>query len=298
LTTYSGKIGLEDLYYSILTADTAAALTYSAPVKIVDDIQEAKITVDQTEIKSYGDNHLVETKTVINSIEVELTLRQMSLALQKILLGMDSASGIYTDASDDSPPEVALGFKQTKASGAAQYLWLCKGKFQVPNDETKGTGEKPEFQGVTLKGTFQPRTHDKAWRLRADEEDPSWIAAIGTNWFTADTLTGDTIAALTITCSPADEATGVTLASNITWTFNNAITVGDITAANFALIDDEGNPVAGTLTYDAAHEVVTLDPTSALTTSKKYVGFASGNVTDVYGQVIAAGNTWSQFTTE
>jgi len=292
------KLGLKGLCYAPLTADTASTLTYGAVVALTDAIQGAKISVNGNDIYSYADDHMVDTDFVFDSCEVELNLRDLPLETQGIWMGQTVAAGVLTAKSTDSPIELALGFYRTKSDGKKQYFWFTKGKASAPSIDAKTRDNKPDYQYDTIKLTFMPRTHDDTWMQWADEDGSGYVAATGTNWFTVDQLTGDSVSALTLTPVPADHATGVLLASNLTWTYNNAIDITDVTAFNFGLIDDEGDVVAGALTYDTDHKVITFNPTDPLITSKAYDAYAMGDVTDVYGQVLAAGNTWTKFTTE
>lgn len=89
------------------------------------------------------------------------------------------------------------------------------------------------------------------------------------------------IAALTMTVVPADDATAVQTSANITLTFNNKIVHCSATLASAA-----GVKVEGTSTFDAAGKVLTLDPTTNLAASTTYVLVITG-IMDVYGQTLA-----------
>lgn len=88
---------------------------------------------------------------------------------------------------------------------------------------------------------------------------------------------------------PANNATNVTLTSNITLTFNNAISSHNI----FLVNDTDDTNVAASITLDATKKIITIDPTSSFTASKKYAVVIAG-VKDIYGQSLA--NSISYFT--
>lgn len=293
----SVKIGLKDLYYAPLTTDTSAAISYSTPVSLANNLIEAKLTVNVNEIQLFADDHMTDTDSIFDSCELELTLRDLTLETQAALLGHTYSGGILSAASTDTAAYVAIGFYQTKANNKKQWIWLTKGKFSIPSLEAKTKGSKPEYQTVTLKGTFLPRDYDSKWKLVADEESASYVSSVGTDWFTVATLQGSGISALTITCSPLDAATGVAVDANVTWTYNNAIDVSYVTEDYFTLTEADGTAIAGAYSIDAAHKVVTFNPTSNLDASTVYLAFASGAVKDIYGQSLAAGNTVTNFTT-
>lgn len=81
---------------------------------------------------------------------------------------------------------------------------------------------------------------------------------------------------------PDDEATAVTVDSNIILTFNNKITRESIIVTS-AL----GTIVAGTKTWDATGKILTFNPTENLTAATTYI-VTIGGVVDVYGQTLSA----------
>lgn len=92
-----------------------------------------------------------------------------------------------------------------------------------------------------------------------------------------------------LSISPLNGATNVTLSSNITLTFNNAISSHSI----FVVNDTDDTNVAASISLDATGKILTIDPTSNLTASKKYAVVIAG-VKDIYDQSLA--NTISYFT--
>jgi hypothetical protein len=94
----------------------------------------------------------------------------------------------------------------------------------------------------------------------------------------------------TVTVSPLDSATEVAVTANIVWTFNEAIDPNTVTDANFMLIKaSDGSQIAGSLTYNSTHTVVTFDPTASLTGSAAaYMAIANTNITDTAGNHLAA----------
>jgi len=93
--------------------------------------------------------------------------------------------------------------------------------------------------------------------------------------------------------SPADLAVDVAIASNVTATFNEAMTSGTIIAANFTLMQ-AGTPVAGAVSY--LGNVATFNPDSNLAYSTIYTATVKTDVTDVAGNHLAANKVWT-FTT-
>ena len=88
---------------------------------------------------------------------------------------------------------------------------------------------------------------------------------------------------------PADAATGVAVASNIVFTFNNKINTEEIVVMSAA-----GAIVSGSRAWDADGKVLTFDPTTNLSGATTYLVAIAG-VEDIYGQTLA--NTVKKFTT-
>jgi len=87
--------------------------------------------------------------------------------------------------------------------------------------------------------------------------------------------------AVTMTSSPLDDASGVSVSANIVLTFNNKILHESIVVATAA-----GVIKAVDKAWDSAGKVLTLDPTTNLTGGTVYLVSVTG-VVDIYGQVLA-----------
>jgi hypothetical protein len=82
--------------------------------------------------------------------------------------------------------------------------------------------------------------------------------------------------------TPAAGATGIALASNITATFSEAMTPATVTTATVLLTAaGSATPVAATVTYAAASNSVTLDPSADLTGSVVYTVTIKGGTAGV-----------------
>lgn len=288
------QVGLNSLYYAILTSDAVSGVTYNNPVAIAGAIN-AKISPKSNTETLYCDDGPDETVTSLGEIDVEFEAKDLDLNTQAAILGHSVTGGVLTKKSTDTAPYVALGFKSKKSNGSYRYVWLYKGKFALQEQDFQTQEDKPKFQTPKIKGTFIKRTYDDAWQKLGDEDHPDWSATTGTNWFTA--VDGVAPGALTVSIVPADGASGVAVGSNLTWTFSNSIQVSDVTPANFLLLDaSDGSEIAGVLSIDTAHKVVTFNPSENLTGSTAYLMVSTKGVRDIYGQSLAA-NSVGNFTT-
>jgi len=178
------QVGLRDLYYAVLTKDDSTGVTYQTPKKVAAAIN-AKISPKTNSETLYADDGPVETASSLGEIEVELEVSDLPLDVQAELLGHTVNQGVIIKKSTDIAPYVAIGFKSVKSNGKFRFVWLLKGKFEVPESEYKTMEDKPEFQTATIKGTFIRRDWDNAWQKIADEDHPDYDPNIGQNWFSA-----------------------------------------------------------------------------------------------------------------
>ena len=279
------QVGLNSLYYAVLTSDTPLGATYNSPVAIAGAIN-AKISPKSNTETLYCDDGPDETVTSLGEIDVEFETKDIDLNTQAVLLGHSVTGGVLIKKSTDTAPYVALGFKSKKSNGSYRYVWLYKGKFALQEQEYQTAEDKPKFQTPKIKGTFIKRTFDNAWQKIGDEDHPDWAVSTGINWFTA--VDGAAPGPLTVTISPVDGASGVAADANLTWTFANAIQATDVTAANFILLKaDDGSLAAGVLSIDTEHKVVTFNPASNLAPGADYIMVCTQGVRDIYGQNLA-----------
>jgi len=176
------QIGLKELHYALLTKDDSTGVTYSAPVKIAGAIN-AKISPKSNTETLYADDGPAETASALGEIEVELEVKDLPLTVQAALLGHTVSNGVMVRKAGDTAPYVAIGFKSQKSNGKYRYVWLYKGKFELPEQEYKTKEDKPSFQTPKIKGTFVKRENDEAWQVIGDEDEVDFTA--GATWFNA-----------------------------------------------------------------------------------------------------------------
>ena len=145
---------------------------------------------------------------------------------------------------------------------------------------------------VTVRGgTTDPRVKDVAGNALANNATWSFTTAA-----VADT-TPPTITAQT----PTSGATGVATTSAVTATFSEPIDAASVSMSSFELRGPGSVLVAASVGYNAATQVATLTPISALAASTAYSVTVRGGATDprvrdVAGNALVANITWS-FTT-
>lgn len=212
---------------------------------------------------------------------VTFTAQDITKANVALALGGEvSTNDVYvTPGNMATPTYYTCYIRGSYMDGTAAVWHIVKCYFKP------GTGLKlgKEQQTLTFTGTLM--------------SDPSAVATLGYSMFAVKSAATDTTAP-TVTIVPADAATGVLATANIVWTFSEAIRAEDVTPAKFFAFKADGTAVAGALSIDTAHEVVTLNPTASLDASGVYNAVAvggTGGVRNVAGIPLAATSA-TQFT--
>lgn len=177
-------VGLQDIYYAKLIKDDATGVEYDTPKKMLPAIT-ANVTPTVNSATLNGNDGPIVTANALGPITVEIGVASIPLETQADLLGSTiNADGLLIDNGNDQAPEVALGYRRSMSDGSFIYVWLLKGKFQLPTEEAQTKQEEITFQTPTITATFLKRLYDGNWRLRADSNNPA-SAALISSWFTA-----------------------------------------------------------------------------------------------------------------
>jgi len=290
----SGKavIGVSDVHYALMTAgsdSTSATPTYAAAVAMA-GVTEIAINPNGSVVTLFADNGPAITANTIGEIEVSMSVADLTPAERLALLGHNAAGGVVSYADDDISPDVAIGFQTLLSDGTVGYVWLLKGKF-VANEEKFATKKEGiEFQVPSLSGKFTCLIFDGKYKRTTRSDDPNYVAGTGTAWYTAGPLGAADAAAPTVTVVPADAEGAFDKTANVVWTFNEAIQSTDMTGANFFVMKDDGTAIAGALSIDTDHKIVTFNPTNALDATTDYIAICTTGVHDLVGNALAAIN--------
>lgn len=176
-------IGLEKLYYALITKDDETALTYETPVYLP-GVKEIKVSPKVSTEKLYAENKLWEQDTALDEVEVAINLTDLTNSERANLLGHTAAAegGVFAKENDQAP-YIALLYKANKSNDEARYQVLYKGKFELPEDNSKGKEGKTEFQTPEMKGLFQPTQNNGIWKYQVDTDDPDCPETIDSDFF-------------------------------------------------------------------------------------------------------------------
>lgn len=288
-------IGVDSLHYAILTADTDSGATWQAAVAMA-GVTEIGVNPNGAVATLFADNGPAITANSIGEIDVSIKTADLTPVERAILLGHTRTGGVTIYNGDDVSPDVAIGFRTLLSDGKYGYCWLMKGKFAETQETFTTKAGNVSFQVPTLTGKFVLLDYNSDWKRTTRADDPDYVAATGTNWFTNGPLGATDTTAPTVAVSPVDAATGVAVDANIVWTFSEAIQASDVIGANFFVIKSDGSAVAGALSIGTNNTVVTFNPTSNLGAASDYIAIATTNVKNLAGIALAA-NSVTNFQT-
>ncbi len=281
LATESVILGIDDAKMFPLTVDDSTALTYGEAVDIP-GITSLKVTPSFVEKELRGDESILDQYSKLDFIDWAFENSMLSLDALAILIGGDVTSSgetpnqtqTYKLNKSHKPGYFKLEGKSdyTDVGDAHVVLYKCKAN----KVEYSFVGE--DYAKVSAGGRAIPTKNN------GDIKDLVF------NETGVDITTGSAPGALTVTTSPADGGASVAVDSNITWTFSNAISPSDVSAAKFTVTKADGTAVDGTLSIDSTKKIVSFDPTSNLDASSTYIAIATIGVHDIYGQALAANN--------
>lgn len=162
---------MKDLYYAVVTKNTASEYVCEAPKKLCKAISATIKTKFNSE-KLYSDSELEDTINQFDSIDVELEGDHISAADRAVLLGATYDGGVLVENTNMEAPEVAIMFRDKRKNGKYEFVCLYCGKFgEEDEDKHETSEEKLKAQSESLKGTFYGRAKDGQFRLRIFEDE-------------------------------------------------------------------------------------------------------------------------------
>jgi phi13 family phage major tail protein len=188
------KIGCDGLVYAIMTdpgSDTVAP-TWGPP-KVALGVMHININPNSAQETLFADDGPMETASTLGKIEVEIQKNALKPSEKADLLGhqIDTMGGLVS-GDTDIPPYVAIGFRTLKSNGTYRYVWLYKGMFMDPEDNSETKGDGINFQADTITGNFLRidkfftinGKKVRPWKYEIDEDDIAADETLLSNWFT------------------------------------------------------------------------------------------------------------------
>lgn len=288
-------IGVDNVHYALLSTDTASGATWQAAVAMP-GITEVSINPNGAISTLFADNGPAVVANSIGEVDVSLKLADLTPVERTALLGYTRIGGVIRYMGGAVSPDVAIGFRTKLSDGAFGYIWLHKGKFAEGQETFATQGGNIEFQLPTIAGKFTVLSFNGEYKRTTRTDDPDYVAATGTNWFTNGPLGTTDTTPPTATFSPVNGATGVAVATAPTVTFNGAIERSLATNGNFVLMNaTTGAIISTTVTINTAGTVITITPSANLAAATPFILSVSNNVRNLAGIAYAGGT--SRFTT-
>ena len=298
-------VGVDKAFIALITQDDENGYVAGVPQSLAPAMELKAIPSTASETL-YADNAPEDNVSAEGETEIELISPNFAESTVAMLKGAtyDTATGrVYDNADPSRAPYFALGYRFKKSNGKYRYRWYLKCRIEPPSEEAQSQGDAVNFKPQTLKIRALKTKYqfdlegdgslmDGVKRAHGDEDADNFNAS---GWFDAVQVpVAGTPAAFTLSASPVDGATGVLVGANIVLTFSNALAGGR--EAGIVLVDaDSQAPVAVARTINSARKVVTLNPSSDLSTATDYL-VVIHDVVDIHGQALAS--TVLNFTTE
>lgn len=278
-------IGMKRLVYAIMNEEDE---TYG-PVKIFAKAIDGNIAPATNSATNFADDGAVSILAALGDIPVTFTQEDLATSVQADVLGhtIDS-NGVLIKKFTDKAPYVAIGFMSEMSNGKFMFIWLYKGIFQVVTQAFQTKNDQPAFQNPQITASFIRRDRDDAWQASFREDDSKFPGA--DVWFNAVYEPNVDTEPPTVTVSPDNEATDVSVDAPIVWTFDKALSTASVNQGVFLVINADGEAVVGTLSISSDKTVVTFTPSDALEAGTTYLAMATQNVKSISGYTMTSGS--------
>ncbi len=258
--------------------------------KVMGKIISANETINFDTQYQYGDDGVAETISYFTDGTLSIQVADLIQGVKADLLGRTiSPNGEMVANENDLAPYVRVGYIIPCLVNGQKKWRACvypRMKFAPTGRELQTRGQNITLAGETITGSIL-RDKNGDWQIEVEvdtlTEAVEWLAN-KTNMPTGPAP------ALTMTSSPEDGDTGVSVDASVVLTFSNPLNSASVAILNATT----GVAIPVTLTYNGAKTVLTAKPTSALATGTQYMVVVSG-VRDAYAQKLA--DTTLRFTT-
>lgn len=183
----SRTVSFRDIHVAKVTANTETEYAAETPTKLARAIK-GKINDKFTAEKIYSDDTVEDVNMSYQGTEVELEVNSLAPQDKAKVFGHLYDKGYLIKSKDDTPPEMAMGYRAKKLNGKYEFVWLYAGRFdQGLEDNYETKGESTTTQTATLKGDFYERQIDGRYHCSVDESNliASYTEAATAikNWF-------------------------------------------------------------------------------------------------------------------
>lgn len=276
-------IGLDKLYYAIITEGTGGVETYGTP-KVLAKAISAELAPQIAEATLYADDGAAENVKEFTSATFTLGVDDLASDVMADLLGVTvDQNGVVVSTPDDAAPYVAVGFRAKRSNGKYQYFWLYRVKFGVPNNTLATKGESITFNTPSIVGTVMRRNKADGngghpWKVDVVEGATGvdqtvvdgWYSAVYEPDYSGSAVSLSDLAIGSINLSPtfdADVKEYTAATSNATNTIT--ATLNDSTADVVITVNGDSLTNGGSASWETGENTVNITVTKG-TSSKKY----------------------------
>lgn len=188
---YGEFVGVDSLYFAVLSADSEAAYTPGTPA-ILAPVAEIAASAAINKLTTYFDNKAANTFVTEGPTELKIVVPNIDAETLATILGKDyvTADGVVYDDGAANPPDVAIGFRYNMGTSGYRYYWYYKGTFAGGEESAATKKDNVDPKNYELTFTAIPTTHEfsvdgttKALkRVFGDTADTNFDE---TGWFTS-----------------------------------------------------------------------------------------------------------------
>lgn len=276
-------IGLDKLYYAIITEGTGGVETYGTP-KVMAKAISAELAPQIAEATLYADDGAAENVKEFTSATFTLGVDDLASDVMADLLGVTvDQNGVVVSTPDDAAPYVAVGFRAKRSNGKYQYFWIYRVKFGVPNNTLATKGESITFNTPSIVGTVMRRNKADGngghpWKVDVVEGATGVDQTVIDGWYSdvyepdysGSAVSLSDLAIGSINLSPtfdADVKEYTAATSNATNTIT--ATLNDNTADVVITVNGDSLTNGGSASWETGENTVKITVTKG-TSSKKY----------------------------
>jgi hypothetical protein len=273
---------VDDCKIKKITTDTSASLAFGTNTD-VPGISNLSIKPEFLSKELYGDAQILDTYSKLRKITGSVKHAMLSFPVLAIITGgavtdtgiTPNEVGTFNWLGANLPPfwhlECTVNYQGGLDAGGTGDFHFVIHKGKMTNFEIEAQGEDYatvsfDFEGIPCKN------NDKVMSLVENETAVALVAGA------SDTT------APTFTCSPTDGATGVSVSADIVATASEDLQPSTVSSDNvFLEATVAGTIFAGVITYSAAADTITFNPTGNLAGATAYTFHITTGVRDLAG---------------
>ncbi len=161
-------VGVRKVVYAELMTDPMDGPATYGTVKPFSKAITLNVQTATNTATNYADNRPVSVVTQLGETTVSLTTDEISQEVLADILGQELKKGVIAYKQTGKPKYIALGFIGDTDQDTEQYVWLTKGKFNIPTSNYNTKTDSPQFQNPEISGTFVGRDSDEVFKIVAD----------------------------------------------------------------------------------------------------------------------------------